>query len=122
VSASTLRAAAALIRQRANAAHQPTGRPPAWHVMQNAHPNTDGSPWGAVEYQRHPAGGSGSRVMVWSGGAAKADAEHIASWHPTVALAVADLIDTVLKVGPVDGGAEWDATVNLARTYLGDPA
>jgi hypothetical protein len=34
--------------------------------------------------------------------------------------AAANLFDTVLKVGPVDGGAEWDATVNLARTYLGD--
>jgi hypothetical protein len=43
-----------------------------------------------------------------------------ASWHPAVALAVADLIDTILKVGPVDGGAEWDATVTLARTYLGN--
>lgn len=36
--------------------------------------------------------------------------------------AVADLIDTILKVGPVDGGAEWDATVTLARTYLGESA
>jgi hypothetical protein len=36
--------------------------------------------------------------------------------------AAANLFDTVRQVGPVDGGAEWDATVTLARTYLGEPA
>jgi hypothetical protein len=94
VSASTPRAAAALIRQRAEAAAHDLGEPA-----------TDPWTWRGI--------GTGYREPIHA---------HIGSWHPAVALAVADLIDTILKVGPVDGGAEWDATVTIARTYLGDPA
>jgi hypothetical protein len=105
VSASTLRAAAALIRQRATLRNADTaavlGLPP----------------WTATARFVYHSGGNPIAEAV-----GPTTAEHIASWHPTVALAVADLIDTILKVGPVDGGAEWDATVTLARTYLGEPA
>jgi hypothetical protein len=38
--------------------------------------------------------------------------------HP-IHRAAANLFDTVRQVGPVDGGAEWDATVTLAKAYLG---
>jgi hypothetical protein len=102
VSASTLRAAAALIRQRANATAAPH------------HPYSDKRVplvTTTAEWQ--------NECDNYLGGAMGA---HCASWPPDVALAVADLIDTILKVGPVDGGAEWDATVNLARTYLGQSA
>jgi hypothetical protein len=98
MSASTLRAAAALIRQRAAIPSDP-----------------DEEPW-----FRFPLDGIAAAPWTHFTQAFPTEAEFVASWHPTVALAVADLIDTILQVGPVDGGAEWDATVNLARTYLGD--
>jgi hypothetical protein len=49
-----------------------------------------------------------------------ANAEYIASWHPTVARDAARLFDAAEKVGPAHGGILWDAAVTLARTYLGD--
>jgi hypothetical protein len=100
VSASTLRAAAALIRERANAA-----APGPWSWGNRGISGDDFEdvlPTGTIDERFGP------------------NAAYIATMHPDVALAVADLIDTILKVGPVDGGAEWDATVTLARTYLGN--
>lgn len=59
-----------------------------------------------------------------------ADAEHIAGWHPAVALAVADWLDKqAADLDTVDAGVgtvtdEWraanDAAVTFARTYLGE--
>jgi hypothetical protein len=98
VSASTLRAAAALIRERA---HVPT--------------NPDEEPW-----FRYPL--AIGEALPWAGfaGAFPAEAQFIASWPPAVALDVARLFDAAAKVGPVDGGILWDATVTLARTCLGN--
>jgi hypothetical protein len=101
VSASTLRAAAALIRERARAIPS----------------DPDEEPW-----FRFPLDGIAAAPWTHFTRSFPAEAELVASWPPAVALAVADLIDTILKVGPVDGGAEWDATVTLARTYLGSDA
>jgi hypothetical protein len=54
-----------------------------------------------------------------------ADAEHIASWHPTVALAVADLLDVWCDHHLLNSSgslpAEKDAVLRLARAYLGHP-
>ena len=61
------------------------------------------------------------------------DAEHIASWHPAVALAVADWLDaTAVRVEaarePKDGGARnhgWRGSrqaLAVARAYLGSDA
>ena len=52
----------------------------------------------------------------------KPDALHIASWHPAVALAVADLLDR-----PADDHDETpcpaiDAALAVARAYLGEDA
>jgi hypothetical protein len=55
----------------------------------------------------------------------RADAEHIASWHPAVAIAVADLLDRVAdKWVAVSGGSRpvFDdevAALAVARAYLG---
>lgn len=51
------------------------------------------------------------------------DAEHIASWHPAVALAVAELLeaDARLMEQTAFAGADWEAAKSLAvaRAYLG---
>jgi hypothetical protein len=111
VSASTLRAAAALIRERANAA-----TPGPWVTTGKA------DRYGGLVSLSAPADeeeidGYGGTLIGET--LRRGNRAHIASWPPAVAFAVADLIDTILKVGPVDGGAEWDATVTLAKAYLG---
>lgn len=53
---------------------------------------------------------------------AKRDAEHIASWHPDVALAVAKLLDNLAvdyEAIDLDGDTADDAFA-LARAYLGE--
>jgi hypothetical protein len=117
MSASTLRAAAALIRQRAS---HPDLPPQRWEMYEEHGRDFTDEGWSEVGIKALGV----TLAYTCSTGFEDNDdpqavAAHIASWHPDVALAVADLIDTVLKVGPVDGGAEWDATVTLARTYLG---
>lgn len=119
MSADILRRAAALMRERAGAATQ-----------------------GAWRFETAPNGFS---PMVIGGGMAVADtfdkphlsdAKHIASWHPTVALAVADWLDTagadIWAHGPLcECGTGCDAcddnlwepharaALVVARTYLG---
>ena len=50
------------------------------------------------------------------------DAEHIASWHPVVALAVADWLETEAAIAerglPDDGGIH--PALRVARAYLGE--
>lgn len=45
-------------------------------------------------------------------------AQYVASWHPGVALAVADWLDTAAQAW--DAGVEWDEALDLARRYLGE--
>lgn len=58
-------------------------------------------------------------------GASDADVQHIASWHPAVALAVADWLDYAAdKWGDTDPmfigrGVHVDAALKVARSYLG---
>ena len=51
-----------------------------------------------------------------------ADAEHVASWHPLVALAVADWLDTEAEIAgrglPDESGSVYPA-LRVARIYLG---
>ena len=58
-----------------------------------------------------------------------ADAEHIASWHPVVALAVADWLDALARAVERSGVAHYpepasihDAALAVARAYLGESA
>lgn len=106
MSAETLRAAAALMRERAK----------------NAVGGTGASDWFPVKSKVRSSGG-----LVCE--SASFEAEHIASWHPAVALAVADLLDVT---------AEWverdairsklpmtqtdEAALTVATTYLGESA
>ena len=78
MSAERLREAARLIRERAQAA-----TPGPWHTI-NQYVWRDGA-------DQCP----GESPVVRDGVETEADAEHIASWHPVVALAVADLLDAL---------------------------
>jgi hypothetical protein len=102
VSAETLRRAAALMRERAEAA-----TPGPWigeYSGHTGHVVMDAESTSALD---HVASCSHYRAAF--------DSEHIASWHPTVALAVADLLDVI---------ATWDWVADpealaVARAYLG---
>lgn len=129
--AETIRRAAALMRQRAEAA-------------------TPG-PWSAHRYwvfdqeiwriNTPPVGGECIEVVggfAEKGGVhAQSDAEHIASWHPIVVLAVADLFNALahdmeffgaasspkgLLVLDGEGGFrnDWTLALAAARAYLGE--
>jgi hypothetical protein len=95
MSADTLRRAASLMRQRAESA--PAG---SWDVDEID----------AIWVDHDPHGTSSSclvdRFPMWAEGAG----EHIASWHPAVALAVADWLDAT--------AAENDAPANSPLAFL----
>ena len=89
MSAETLRRAAALMRERAEAA-----TPGPWvrsgssiETDHECSPGHDCWPVGDTYSGMKPDGSTYPRDLN------RADAEHIASWHPAVALAVADLLD-----------------------------
>lgn len=119
MSAETLRKAAALMRERAEAdgsegwqvedANEGTMYHPLWMVTNEPFhnpPDTDDEPWLAVELH------TGTR----------ATAEHIASWHPAVALAVADWLDACAAVLHAKPDAVKAHALTVARAYLGESA
>lgn len=110
MSAELLREAAALMRERAEAAEWQSHRwatgPDEMH--------------GPSRMLVHPYD-SDSVVAFTSAD----EAPHIASWHPTVALAVADWLDAVTD----DQNADFDlinsegySALTVARAYLGESA
>lgn len=123
MSAELLRRAAALMRERAEAATPGpwfAGNAPSVRVVRAGHP----------VYGRPNVAMSGAR-------AADRNFPHIASWHPPVALAVADLLTTTAwwleDEWPDDPDAPMDwmnstgetaervkAALAVARAYLGD--
>lgn len=111
MSAETLRRAAALMRERAESA--------------------SGSPWQHVAIEDED-GAADSYVISLTGftsigedvGEAMAvgDAEHIASWHPAVALAVAGLLEFAAPFGnqPQPYSPTVEHAMTIARAYLGE--
>jgi hypothetical protein len=104
----TLRKAAAQMRERAQAA-----TPGPWSTVS-----------GASNVWRFPEEGSPTVVVGGNhshGHVALLDAQHIASWHPAVALAVADWLALVAHL--LDEGfaanAETGKALAVARAYLG---
>lgn len=97
MSAETLRRAASLMRERAEAATE--GVCPAWtaaavrHIARNCDIDCEYLSCEHTEAD-DDAGRSGSAA----GWGRYNDAQHIASWHPAVALAVADWLDAVAGV------------------------
>lgn len=123
--AETLRRAAALMRERAEAA-----TPGPWRHTDSEAANdvwnggivvvsTDGDPIANCEDEWYePDPGEPAPVN---------DAEHIASWHPAVALAVADWLEAEAEshradvVGPFPSGCcRMSQALAVARAYLGE--
>lgn len=115
MSAETLRRAASLMRERAT------------------HPDVSGSPWTAS-----PHGDVHDDGSLWVCDSQSGEtAEHIASWHPAVALAVAVWLDVVAaryealldtfapgsRAGAVTAAENvtgWHEVLTVARAYLGE--
>lgn len=122
--AETLRRAARLIRERAGGCE-----PRRWH-------------WEALGEKKYPqrVSSDGNLAIIAECFTDPAhrpyEAEHIASWHPLVALVVADLLDeraryyddlAVTPYGPAgaafvagDFGGDADLALRVARIYLGE--
>jgi hypothetical protein len=113
--ADTIRRAAALMRQRAEAAS-----PGPWHVEL----------LGAKGYPQRISNASATVIgqTYTSPTYAPANAEHIASWHPLVALAAAVVLEAIatemddygVTASHVSEIPLWTAAHDLACTYLGE--
>ena len=104
MSASALRRAAELMRERAEAA-TPGG--PRWETAPHAAPH--------LRFI-FPADSDSSITA-----APVDDAEHIASWHPAVALAVADLLDLAATHQVAFTPVVRPHLLAVAHAYLGEP-
>jgi hypothetical protein len=115
--AETLRAAATLMRERATAATPGPWRPVAglWKTETFA----------AVIGPKGVAENAETWLMATGRGAVsqEADADHAASWHPGVALAVADWLGieaAALERGLPDKSGTKHAALRIARAFLGE--
>jgi hypothetical protein len=104
MTAETLRRAAALMRERAEAAFV---TPSPWGLA-----NVAGQGF-AIHHGEHDT------VALY---ASRPDAVHIASWHPAVALAVADWLDHTARADEKGYTTPQEATdaLAVARAYLGE--
>jgi hypothetical protein len=120
VSAETLRRAASLMRERAERAT--AGVCPEWtrqairHIARNCeieccYSHGDDSP------ETVPHDSDGDSEATWS---RYDDADHVASWHPVVALAVADLLDRVAYTSEAVGAEPSPDMTAVALAYLGE--
>jgi hypothetical protein len=112
VSAQELRDAAALMRERAEAATASE-----WFPIQA--PGRTVSDDGDWIVDSVPAFVCSTHIWDERG---KADAEHIAAWHPAVALAVADWLESYADRLDVLGhgiGSNMGQALAVARAYLG---
>ena len=110
MSAEILRRAAALMRERAEKAH---GDRWAYDLTYHANTFEVTADDGLLLAKGIPGAGTGR----WT-------AEHIASWHPAVALAVADWLDREAaweERGATLAGDRFQALA-VARAYLGESA
>lgn len=103
------REAATLMRQRAEAADR------YWNA--DVVPGDSLHLWVPDYDPSDPSGQTAMQRVV--GGAESPLAEHIASWHPAVALAVADWLDACLARDPRALGTEAESALAVARAYLG---
>lgn len=119
MSADLLRRAASLMRERAEGAGLAWGADP-WTAGEVGYDDRQG-----LTHDVHAGG-----ALVAATGCEEL-AEHIASWHPAVALAVSDLLDAAAHQWiPDPHGADETCcccphqrqSVDLARAYLGEQA
>lgn len=107
----------------------------AAHMREIADTATPG-PWTSLDngdrlIHEHDDGSDDFTYVVDEPMSSGANAAHIAAWHPSVALAVADWLDATaakseelndllgVTTQPV-GDPVWDAAVLVARAYLGE--
>lgn len=114
--AEELRAAAALMRERAEAATPGTWSP-AFVQFQD-------EPYAAVLGPEGKAEEPQTWLMATGHGGAsqESDADHAASWHPLVAQAVAEWLETEAHMAEARGnGAEGQTfhALKIARAYIG---
>lgn len=130
MSAERLREAAALMRKRAEAA-----RPGPWWI----HDDNDCDVWWgdhaavrAVDQDARAlrplmtdaeieATWDHAGCVIGSDVDRAEDAAHIASWHPAVALAVADSIDAFLVMHWIKDSSSWSSAHRDEEHYEGDP-
>jgi hypothetical protein len=110
--AETLRRAAKRMRERAGTATPGPWRPVAGIWQSETFAAVIG-PKGVPENAE-------TWLMATGHGAAsqEADADHASSWHPGVALAVAEWLDAAAQAW--DERMEWDEALIVARAYLGE--
>ena len=111
MSAETLRRAASLMRERAEAAEKVHASP--WFPMgakSVAYPMT--KRMSGTVADTFPRGGSKMQADTTA---------HIASWHPAVALAVADWLDAQAERAEIGfAGKVYEQALAVARAYLGE--
>lgn len=125
MSVETLRKAASLMRERAEKA---TSAPWDWG---NCEPQTQAESRVLGMYSLVYGDGEDERSVALIPGSRRVrevNAEHIASWHPAVGLAVADWLDRKaeraedmwLGHGKQMRGPEWHDALAVATAYLGE--
>ena len=124
--AEELRQAAALMRERAEAAAQGDwpGRP--WAVTECASPEDGSAGCACIVYQGEYKPFDEAQVppiQYIADAESEEDAAHIASWHPAVALAVADWLDAATEQARfTEAQGAWISpdsyALKVARAYL----
>lgn len=115
-----LRAAAALMRERADLPY--VGGASRWETCGTYIQKSSNSP--RIGYPSHAEAAIVLHDPDDAKVASEAVAEYIASWHPAVALAVADWLDETARLRDALGSnaADWPAALGVARAYLGGRA
>lgn len=116
MSADLLREAAALMRERAQAA---TDGGHGWRLDDLPGANEVWADRDSAGWDAFMVATTATRLNPNPGAAGHADATHIASWHPAVALAVADWLDREVIRWGVEDQPISDGAITVARTYLG---
>jgi hypothetical protein len=132
--AETLQEAARLMRERAEGAtpgpwYAPKRVPGPWCLYPCGDPlhGEDGACWGVEVKSQVKPGWNLSAATGHDRHRGESDSAHIASWHPTIALAVADWLEATTAYPYEDCGKPdcgdcgmWRAALSLARAYLGE--
>ena len=120
MSAELLREAAALMRERAEAA---TDGGFGWRLSDHlAGANEVWADRDAAGHDAFMVATTATRLNPNPGVTGHSDAQHIASWHPAVALAVADWLDGCADTISPRQTAMPERAMRVARAYLGRDA
>ncbi len=118
--AETLRTAARLIREKAEAVPQGAWKGRPWEAEECSDDEAGNCPCIVSQGERKPPWEAQDPLIQYVCDAESEEhAAHIASWHPAVALAVADWLESAARdaeeIGPDP------AALAVARTFLGEP-